>query len=81
MEALIGNTAEAQRLLDKALEPQPGSASGWLAVGDAAVALDDVQAALNAYRHALTAPEDDSAFDVSRVAAARGNPRALFPDE
>lgn len=81
VEALIGNTAEAQRLLDKALEPQPGSASGWLAVGDAAVALDDVQAALNAYRHALTAPEDDSAFDVSRVAAARGNPRALFPDE
>lgn len=81
LEALIGDTAEGQRLLDSALEPEPGSAAGWLAVGDAAVALDDVQAALNAYKHALTAPEADSASDASRVAAALGNPWALFPGQ
>jgi len=81
VEALIGDTARGKRLLDDALEPEPGSAGGWLAVGDAAVALDDPVVALRAYQRALVASEDDSASAISRVAKAQGDPRALFPGE
>lgn len=79
VEASLGNTAAAERLLDDALEPVPGTAGGWLAVGDAAVALGDEQLALDAYQRALTTPDDDSASAAARVARANGDPRALFP--
>jgi hypothetical protein len=79
VEAAMGDAAEARRLLDRALEPAPGTAGGWLAVGDAAVALDDEQLALDAYERALVTPDDDSASARARVARADGDPRALFP--
>jgi O-antigen ligase len=79
VEASMGNAAEARGLLDRALEPAPGTAGGWLAVGDAAAALDEEQIALDAYERALTTPDDDSASARARVARANGDPRALVP--
>ncbi|HEV2070027.1 MAG TPA: tetratricopeptide repeat protein [Acidimicrobiales bacterium] len=77
--ARLGHDVRARALVDRALEPPPGSGEGWLAIGDAAAALGDRDLAFGAYAAALASDSFDSPAAQLRIAEAAGDANALFP--